>query len=165
MPVSPTIPVRTNGQTIDQTWYNILKSAADDHEDRITALEGETLHIRCPIVGLLDHLTVPYLGLVSGIITQDVRVTGGGIFVIESGSAGTVQIDFQYKRGAGSWTSVFTTQPSKIYSAGNYVSSSNAVVDTLNRDLVVGDLWRLNITTIQTDIRMFHAFLKLIRQA
>lgn len=165
MPVTPTIPVRTNGQTIDQTWYNVLKTAADNHEDRIAALEGETLKIRCPVVGLLDHLTLPYLGLVSGIITQDVRITGGGVFVVEAGSASTLAIDFQYKRGSGAWTSVFSTAPSLIYSAGNYASSSNAVVDTLNRDLLVGDFWRLNITTIQTDIRMFHAFLKMIREA
>lgn len=150
---TPPITTRTNGQTIDQTWFNILKTILEDHEGRIESIENEILYFLFEANSLLDHLVLPNTGFIQIPITDDITVIDCQITVLTAGSAGTVQTGFEYKRGIGAWTSILTTQPSSIYTDGSNHTTTNGTVDPLNNTLDAGDFLRLNITNLQTDLR------------
>jgi hypothetical protein len=76
-----------------------------------------------------------------------VTLTSVYLFVVNAGSSGTLEVDVQYKRGGGAFTSIFGTKPSVAFGAGDYAVSSNAVLTTTA--LLTNDILRLDITGAQ----------------
>lgn len=164
MPASPSISTRTNGQTIDQTWFNILKTVLDNLWDSFTLLHNEAQYFYFETVTLMDHLTLPATAVFTVPITDDITLLDCEIVVNAAGSAGTVEAGFEYQAPGGStWVSVLTARPTRVYSAGAG-TSSNGVVDPLNDQLDAGGLLRLNIQQLQTDIRDWAVKLSFMRR-
>lgn len=150
MPVSPTIATRSNGQTIDQTWFNVLKTALDTAWDDIAAIEAWSNTITFTLKGRYNLLTTPRDQLLVMRIPFNLRLTSAKILTVAVGASGTTTVSFQRKRGAGAWTDVCSTNPSVVYSAGALAVSSNGVIDTNYRDLDAGDLFCLNLDGAQS---------------
>ena len=151
MPISS----RTNGQTIDETWFNILKT-------EIEALQASRLL-------LVTGLSIPFevMGNYSKqlsldavmyyLVTQDITITAATLKLVTAGSSGSLDVDIKRKRGGGSWVSLFTTRPIVPYTAGNFATSDTgtgataAVVDSVTETVLAGDLLRLDILSVQTN--------------
>lgn len=71
-----------------------------------------------------------------------------------AGQTGTLEIDLLKGSSLGSLTTVFSTKPSVLYSAGNYTTSSNAVFSTTA--VSVNDWLVLEIVSLQDTRSEFH---------
>lgn len=149
MPVSPTIASRSNGQTIDQTWFNVLKTAADDHEDRIAAIEGEIFSIPFLFQGYYSDLTMPFT---TQMIVQPnfaIILLDFEVIALTAGSGGTLEVDIKHNE-SGSFVSCLSTKPTVAAASGNLATSTNGVVNSLLDEVSANKLIRLDITNKQT---------------
>lgn len=137
------------GQPTSQDIFSKQKGNEDDHETRIATLEGSLNRFTPLIFGVTGnyYYAVPLNEVLATRIAFNITLTGARILVVDAGTAGTLDCDVKYKRGAGAWTSIFSTRPTVIYSAGNYALSTNAVISTAA--LLAADLLRLDIITGQ----------------
>ncbi len=146
-----------SGQSVKTTTQTLVRTNFDDHESRIQALEAGSTGLP-PIIFSVSGRYSDW-GAIDEVIfttaTYTFDITGARIIIRDAGSAGTLEIDIKKKRGGGSWTSIFTTKPSVLFSAGDYAVSSNAIFDPDEIDVIAGDLLRLDITSVQTDATGF----------
>jgi hypothetical protein len=136
------------GQPVSSATETKIKDNFDDHESRILDLEsfaGEFLPIIFRIGGYYQIMT----GVVKTTANSTLYFHDAQILIDVAGDSGTTEIDILKKRGGGSFTSIFTTKPSKVYSAGNDVLSTNGVLDPAQIDIIAGDILRLDITNNQ----------------
>jgi hypothetical protein len=150
MPVSPTISTRSNGQVIDQTWFNVLKTALDTAWDDIAAIEAWSNTIDFVVKGRYNLFTTPRDQLLVLRAPYNLRLTAAKIVTVSVGASGTTTVSFQRKRGAGAWTDLCSTNPSVVYTAGALAVSTNGVIDTNYRDVDAGDLICLNLDGAQS---------------
>jgi hypothetical protein len=141
------------GESNKQELWTKTKDNFDNHESRITDLEAGTS------TTFLDYAwnvwgDYSLYGIRTEIMIQrlsiNITILAGRLHVHAVGSAGTTEIDFLFKRGGGAWTSIFSTKPSVVYTAGNNTISSNGVLNPSNVALQSGDLIRMDITAVQT---------------
>lgn len=144
------------GEPVSSSTATLVKENLDNLNSRVTTLEGGGSTVYPPIVlrvngsyGESGDLAIPATGLLKTTLNFNLTVTGVRLIVDQAGISGTTEIDLEYKRGAGSWTSVFSTKPSLSYTAGNDSTSTNAVLDAGEVNLLAGDLVRLSITSAQ----------------
>lgn len=142
------------GEGVSSTVGTKIRDNFIDHEDRIDNLEGTNLNYR-PIEFVVtgDYLVAD--AVLYDRITFDVDITANHLIIPIAGTSGTTEIDIEYKRGVGAWTSIFSTKPAVIYTAGDLGLSSEegtgetkGVVSTVS--LLAGDYLRLNIDSRQT---------------
>lgn len=149
------IDSRSNGQTIDETWFNILKTEIEALQAS-RLLQNTGLSIPFEVSGnyskQLSLDAVMYF-----LVTQDITITAATLKIITAGSSGSLDVDIKRKRGAGSWESLFTDRPIVPYTAGNFATSDTgtgaqaAVVDSTKETVLDGDILRLDILSVQTD--------------
>jgi len=144
------LPLRSNGQVIDETWFNLIKNDLDDHETRMLKVEKND-PLLFEVDGQLTGITFPITQAVIMRLQYPITIQSAKLFVKLAGSAGDSECDLEFKRGAGAWTSIFSTLPKLNFSAGSLVRSTNEVLNAPNTILLAGDLLRLNITNNQTD--------------
>ena len=124
-----------------------IKGDLDDLDSRMTALEGGIAIAYPPffwnVKGPL-HIKTD-CGLIR--LGFDVTLLAARLVTQTAGTGGTTTLDFQYKRGAGSWTTVLSTKPT-VTSTSDYQVSTNGVLSVTS--LLSGDLIRMNIDTVQT---------------
>lgn len=139
----------TSGQPVASTTQTKIKDNFDNHETRIETLESSVSQF-LPIIFRVNG----YYGVMDGVLkttaNSTMNLTGVRLLTDVAGSAGTVQIDIKRKRGGGSYTTIFTTKPSVVYTSGNDALSSNGVLDPAMVDVIAGDILRLDITSTQT---------------
>lgn len=126
--------------------FTDLKNSISDINDAL-----DLLSVQSPMYfnysGYTDTITDEHFtALVANFTVNDVKLT-----VKDAGSSGTTQVDVLYKRGAGAWTSIFSTNPSLAFGAGSYATSSNAVLSTTV--LLAGDLIRCRLVTSQVNAK------------
>jgi len=150
------IPVRVNGQVIDQTWFNIIRTQLINFFNEITALQtganrkfNITGHL--PSVGVTTGTAI---GLAEFVVEQPFKLTavaliGGQLF----NSTGFAEIDVKKKRGGGAFTTVFITKPKIDMGQGDYERSDSgggasvdSQIDTVEELFVKGDIVRLDGT-------------------
>jgi len=163
MALDPTISDRSNGQTIDQTWFNLIKQVLENHEDRIVELEAEYIRIEFHSNTLQDHLSLTASGVKMMNIPSDLTVIEAGLQYFTAGSANTLECDVQYKRGGGAWTSIFSSRPQLAYNDAD--SKATGTIDNTNDKLDENDLLRLNIHSLQTNIRKWMCYVVLQRRS
>jgi hypothetical protein len=158
------IGTRTNGQTIDETWFNILKTEIEALQaSRDEIILG--LQIPWEVNGNYSRETF-FDGVMYYLVTQDITILSATLKVITAGSSGTVDVDIKRKRGGGAWTSIFTTRPAIPYTAGNLADSDTgsgataAAIDSVVEDVLTGDILRLDISSVQTNGIGFNLALK-----
>ena len=135
------------GDPVTQDLWTQTKDNLDDLNTRTTSLEGGSnvayVHRYYQANGPLQ--TGTYIGGHER-LPFNITVNAARLQVVTAGTSGSTEIDFKYKRGAGAWTSIFSTLPSVIFSDGDYTVSTSS--------LLAGDLIRMDITAVQggTDI-------------
>lgn len=147
------IDSRANGQTIDETWFNILKTEIEALQAGNTlTLTG--LQIPFEVFGDYSRVTSK-TGVMYHRVTQDITVLAAVLHCVTAGSSGSTQVDIQRKRGVGAFESIFTTKPSVPFSAGSSANSvtgtgaTAAVIDSTKEDLLEGDILRFDFSAVQ----------------
>ena len=147
------------GDPVTAELWSKTKNSLDDHEDRISDLEAGA-SAREPLAFYVKG-NYSSFGAVTGAayrrLFANIELTAGRLFVIDAGSAGTLDIDIQYKRGVSAFATIFTTRPSVVYTDGDYYISTNGVLSVTS--LQAGDILRLDIVTSQTGNEEFHVYL------
>jgi len=150
----PIIPTRSNGQTIDETWFNLLN-------DEVVALKAVDtlaltgLQIPFEVSGDYSH-AASKTGVMHYRVTQDLTLLSATLHCVTAGSAGSTQVDVQRKRAAGSFVTIFTTKPSVPFGAGAHANSNTgtgataAVLASVTDALLIGDILRFDFSAVQT---------------
>jgi hypothetical protein len=149
------------GKPNKQELWTKNKGNFDDHESRIVGLEATVasfMPIEFSVYGPYSMNAAPQTSVLIYRTSFNFTALAGRLMIQHAGSAGSTEVDIQYKRGAGAWTSIFSTLPSVVYTAGDYAISTNAVLSFT--DFLAGDLIRLDITAIQTGGSGFEFFLE-----
>lgn len=147
-----TIPSSTieAGDPVTQDLWSLTKDNLDDHETRIVSVEGGGNVVYVPshwnVQGYYgDWQTFIRTGTVR--IPFNIDILGGRLLTNVAGTGGDTEIDFLFKRGAGAFTTIFSSKPTSNFSAGDNDLASG----TLNvTSLLLGDLLRMDITASQT---------------
>lgn len=144
------------GEPTAQELFTKVKNNFDDHESRLTVVEG-AVNTFPPIRFSVSNYNYPALLPAVEVdverIPYNITVLSGRILVVDGGSSGTLEIDLQYKRGSDPWTTIFSSLPSVPGTSTDYVISSNGVISVPS--LLLGDLVRLNINSGQTGNEFF----------
>lgn len=144
------------GESVSNSTLTKVKENFDNLDSRMTTLEGGGSTTYPPIIlsvygayGEAGDLTIPVSGIIKTTINFPLTVTGVRILIDRAGTSGTTEIDLKFKRGIGSYTSLFSTKPSVGYVSGNDALSTNAILDPDYVDLQTGDILRLDISSVQ----------------
>jgi len=80
---------------------------------------------------------------------QSRKILGAKLYLTRNGTGGTLQVDVKVSQNGGSsWTSIFANKPSVSGSAGDYASSSNAVISNTGTAYASTDIFRLDVESI-----------------
>lgn len=145
--------IATGKPTTNDTFTKI-KDNFDNHETRIEDLEGGSSISYPPIILRVNgYYGMPgaKTGILKTVANFNLTVTGVRIYIDTAGSAGTTTCDIKVSHSGGAYTSILTTLPSVVYSAGNDGVSTNAVLDAAHVAISAGDIIRLDTTTVQTN--------------
>jgi hypothetical protein len=147
------------GKAIKQEIMTLVKDNFDDHESRLTVVEaalGRLPPICFDVIGTL-YSPITMTEALAYRVEANLRVTAARLFVKKSGTSGSVQVDIQYKRGAGAWTTILTGSLSASYTLGNYAVVTGVLAF---QDFQAGDLIRLNISSVQDAMEDFTVYLE-----
>lgn len=147
------------GKAVKQEIFTTIKGDLDDHESRLITAEaaiGRLPPISFNVVGALNSpLTMD--GALVYRVEANLRVTAARLLIKTAGASGSVTVDVEYKRGAGSWTSILASTISASYTLGDLALVSG----TLSiQDFMAGDLLRLNIDAVQDNMQDFSVYLE-----
>ena len=137
------------GDATKQELWNKTRLNLDDHEDRIGVLEQTSLKyapIGWDVFGDYSETGARTDDMGFAIVEFDIVLIGAVLLIHHAGTSGTTRIDVKYKRGAGSWTSVFDSPantPSVGFGAGDYAKSTGGVLDDTHKYLQAGDILKL----------------------
>lgn len=140
------------GEPVSNTTQSKIKDNFDNLNNRVTSLEGGSSTVYPPLVLNVngDYFSMAGAkGVLTTTLNFNLTVTGVRLLIDKAGSSGTTQIDIEYKRGAGSWTSILSTKPSLSYTDGDNAISTDGVLNPGEVDLEAGDKIRLNISSAQ----------------
>lgn len=142
---------RSNGQIIDETWFNILKTEIEQNEQQIT-LHGTNLVIPWWLNGSYAY-DGPRTGLLWYFAKQSITLLSCQLFCRKAGASGSTTIDIQVStNGGSSFASIFTTKPSVPTSGGDYADSvtdgTPAVLDSSKVLIAANNILRFDITGV-----------------
>ena len=151
--MSTSIPVRSNGQVIDQSWFNLPRTEISVLDDRVDALSGDN----ATVFEADGYYAGP--GIMSSIIVtkvpRDITATSAVLTILIAGASGNTAVDIKFKRGGGAWTSLLSTVPIVPSSAGDNADSATgagataAVINGTYQSLLQDDLLRIDSTQVQ----------------
>lgn len=146
----------TTGEPVSSSTQTKIKNNFDNIDNRITSLEGGGNTIYPPLImrvngtyGEPGDLQIPANNILATTLNFNISITGVRIIIDKAGVSGQTEIDIKYKRGPGTFTSIFSTKPSISYSEGDYATSTNAVLNPSEVNLAAGDILALSITEAQ----------------
>lgn len=147
------------GKPTKQELFGKTKGNFDDHESRLIVVEGA--------IGRLPPIAFDVIGLLYPALIADelmiyrvennLTITAARLLVKRAGTASSIQIDVEYKRGAGAWTSILSSPITALYSLGDYALVSGTLA---LQSFQTGDLLRLNLDAIQTSMVGFSTYLE-----
>jgi hypothetical protein len=136
------------GEPVTTATATKIKDNFDDHEERLQVAELSSASYP-PIIFRVNG----YYNVVSSLLKTtnnfDLTILGARILIDIAGTSGITEIDLLRKRGVGAWESIFTTQPTVAFGAGDNSLSTDTILDPTKVDLEVGDILRLDITSAQ----------------
>lgn len=134
-----------------------VKNNLDDLNSRLSDVEQGSAITYAPVtfdyIGRYDYDAGTYV--MQTVAGFDLEVTGVFLTIVENGVSGTTEVDVELSDDGISWASCLTTNPTVVYSAGDYATSSNGVVDTGNSQVIGGGYIRLKIETAQSEGKSF----------
>lgn len=145
------------GKPVSSPVVTKIKDNFISHETRIVSLEGGSATTYPPIIMRVNgtYTNCTYENILKTTTNFNLLVTGVRILIDGCGTSGTTEVNVKYRRGAGAWISLLTTNPSVGFAAGNDSISSNAVLNAANVNLQAGDLIRLDMISAQVGARNF----------
>ena len=148
------------GDPTKKELFDRIKDNEDDLDDRLTDVEAATTNetpIQFQVTGPYWNESLPINDAAHIIrIPFDIKLTSARLQITDDGTAGTLNIDVKYKRGAGAWTTVFSATPSIANGGGDYGQTTGTLTVT---DLDAADLLRLDVTTAITGNERFNVYL------
>lgn len=136
-------------EPVKQELWTKVKDNFDDHETRVTTLEG-SLQVFAPIewrVFGAHWKTGSDTGLAFERITESITLTSGTLYIIDDGTSGTLTVDVQKSSsGGGSFSTIFSTKPTLAQGGGNHGTNNGVLSTTV---LVSGDILRLDVSAYQ----------------
>lgn len=147
------------GEPTSQELFTKIKDSLDDLNSRAATLESTSnnyLPIEFAVNGPSDDGLITD-GLLITRLTFDITVLGVRLFILNAGTAGDTTIDVEYKRGAGSWTSIVSSPVTANFGDGDEHLESGTLAVT---SLLAGDLIRLNVDDVQTGSDTFIVFVE-----
>lgn len=147
------------GEPTSQPLFQRIKDDFDDHESRLADLEAgsaSSTPLAFEVFGKLDSSHVDDEVVIMR-VAQNMTLTGCRLLVGTAGSSGTLQVDIKYKRAAGAWTTILSAAMSSAYTEGDYDVVSGALAVT---DIQAGDLLRLDLQSVQTDMVNFGVYIE-----
>lgn len=152
----------SSGKPNKQELWTQVKDNFDDHESRIVDVEAAVisfLPIEFNVFGPYTVNAAPQTSVMFERLAFNLTALACRLMVQTAGPSGTLEIDIQMKRGAGSFATIFSTKPSVAYSAGDLAISTNGVLSTTS--FLAGDILRLDITSNQgTGAQGFNVYLE-----
>lgn len=149
------------GKPNKQELWTKVKDNFIDHESRIIDLEAAInsfLPIEFSVYGPYSQRTAPQTYVLIYRTSFNFTALAARLLVQTAGSAGTLEVDLQMKRGAGAFATIFSTKPSVVYTAGDLALSTNGVLSTTS--FLAGDIIRMDITSNQTAGEGFELYLE-----
>lgn len=147
------------GQPTKKELFDKIQENFDVHETRLASAETGLVSrtpIEFSVLGLLRSSDIQD-GILLYRMSSAITLTAARLFIKTAGDSGTCTVDIEYKRGAGAWTSILTTEISSDYTDGDlHVESGTLDVTALE----VGDLVRLNIDSVQGGMRDIYVFIE-----
>jgi hypothetical protein len=148
------------GDPTKKELFDRIKDDLDDLDSRVggteAALSNET-PIQFEIQGGYWRRSVPITNAATIIrIPFNITLTSAILFLEDDGTAGTLDVDITYKRGAGAWTTIFSVRPSIAF-GGGAMSTTSGTLSVTNLD--AADLLKLDIITAMTDNEKFKVYL------
>jgi hypothetical protein len=137
-----------SGEPVAYTTQTKIKDNFDDHETRLLAIEAGSFSY-APIILRMNGVYDVVDSILKTTINFDLTITGARLLIDEAGTSGTTEIDIQVKSGVGAYASIFSTQPTSVYTDGDDFLSTDGVLDPTKVELVAGDIIRLDITSAQ----------------
>ena len=153
------------GDPLKKDLFDKIKSNEDDLDSRVTSLEGGAGKVEVfnfPVVNASSASTLT--GLSYWRASAAFTLIDAKVAIFEKGSlTGTLEMDIKKNTSldAVGMTTVFTTKPSiAIAGASDYDESTNAVFDSGQISVAVGDYLRLDMTALPSPvIGKFYVFL------
>lgn len=148
------------GKPVKKELWDATKDSFDNHESRIALTEAaiqKVIVINEMVINAAQYAsstTLEQVAIFRAAFTFD--LLSAVLTNIEAGTSGTLEIDILTGPDLTSLTSVFSTKPSILFSAGNYAESTNAVFSSTTVN--ANDYVQLNITSLQSPQKRFHIF-------
>ena len=140
------------GKSVKTEMLQKVRTNLSELDERTTSLEGGSNTVYPPITLRINgnYASAP-LNAQTLLTTINFNLTLTGVFLIceNAGSSGDTEIDIQFKRGVGAWTSVFNTKPKVNHADGALAISSNGILNLSLVNLLAGDFLRLLLTAKQ----------------
>jgi hypothetical protein len=147
------------GEPGTQSLFKKIKDDLIDHESRIVTAEGanaQLFPIEFEVNGEINDSAIVN-GLLHYRVSAALTVLAVRALVVTAGSAGTLSVDVEYKRGGGAWTSLLSAPITIAFGSGNFATASGVLSVT---GLLAGDLLRLDVTSIQTGMKSFAVYVE-----
>jgi len=147
------------GKPTRQELFTLTKDNFDDHETRITSLEGSIGQSQPIDFAITGEVSQGYVqnALLHHRVHQNMTVLGVRLMTMDAGSAGTIEVDVKYKRGANPFASILSATITQAFGAGDYAVSSGTIAVP---DLLLGDILRLDVLSVQTGAREVHVYIE-----
>jgi hypothetical protein len=138
------------GEPVKQELWTKTKDNFDDHESRISSLETTSLVFKPIDFYISGHYYI--YGTQSGVLfeklTYDIEIQSTNLILLTTGSAGNLEVDLLFKRGANPFVSVYATKPILNNTASQFDINTGVLSTTT---LLAGDVLRLDITQAMTN--------------
>jgi len=139
------------GDPVTQELWTKTKDNFDDHEARLTVVEAgfqKFLPIRFICIAA-HYKTGSETGLAFVRVPFDITITNGSLFLIDSGTSGTLTVDVQASAaGGGAFSSIFTVKPTLTSAAADFAVNSGTL-DGTKTSRIAGDILRFDVSSYQ----------------
>lgn len=138
------------GEATKTELFTKIKDNFDDHESRITVVENANVEQQ-PLVSDIRGQAIIGDGVDFFRVLNDIKINNGRIWLIDSGTSGTLTVDIeQSTNGGASWSSLFSTLPSAVTADGDFFLSTNQVFLASPTLVSAGDFLRVNLDSVIT---------------
>lgn len=165
MPFSTIDPAEIEvGKPIKKSLLEKIKDSLDDHESRITS-NNSALAGTAPIVMALqgEYATThdgERVQILTTSVDSDITITRISLVCLDAGISGTTEIDvLTNTKTPPAFTSVFTSNPSVGFGAGNGAVSVGTL-DATNVNVDDGDRIALTLVSAQAEARDLYAIIE-----
>lgn len=138
------------GEPVKQELWTKTKDNFDDHESRISSLETTSLVFKPIDFYISGHYYIygAQTGVLFEKLTYDIEIQSTNLILLSTGTAGNLEVDLLFKRGANPFVSVYATKPILANTALQFDINTGVLSTTT---LLAGDVLRLDITQAMTN--------------